>query len=317
MNDDYDTPWKEAITDHFPEFLAFYFPDAYAAIDWSRPYDFLDQELAALSHDAELGSRLLDKLVHVYLREGGERWVLLHIEVQGWQDRGFAERIFIYHYRVYDHYRRPLASMAVLADRGARWRPSSYLYEVLGCEMRLTFPIVKLQDYAGRMHELLAHRNPFALVTAAHLLTQQTRHNAHRRRIVKWRLTKLLYARPGDKRRIINLFKLIDWMMRLPEGLQARYMRCAVALQRRSNMTYITSLERHAIGKGIRHGRRKGLKEGRQEGRAEVLACMLAKRFGPLDAALLQRVATADVEQLSAWALNFVDAGSLNEVFGD
>lgn len=211
----------------------------------------------------------------------------------------------------------PTPQSAVLADRGALWRPSSYLYEVLGCEMRLTFPIVKLQDYAGRMHELLAHRNPFALVTAAHLLTQQTRHNAHRRRIVKWRLTKLLYARPGDKRRIINLFKVIDWMMRLPEGLQARYMRCAVALQRRSNMTYLTSLERHAIGKGIRHGRRKGLKEGRQEGRAEVLACMLAKRFGPLDAALLQRVATADVEQLSAWALNFVDAGSLNEVFGD
>ena len=82
-------------------------------------------------------------------------------------------------------------------------------------------------------------------------------------------------------------------------------------------MTYLTSLERHAIGKGIRHGRRKGLKEGRQEGRAEVLVCMLAKRFGPLDAALLQRVVTADVEQLSAWALNFVDARSLSEVFGD
>ncbi|WP_229256496.1 hypothetical protein [Duganella lactea] len=92
MDDDYDTPWKEAITDLFPEFMAFYFPDVHAAIDWSRPYAFLDQELAALSHDGALGSRLLGKLVHVYLREGGERWVLLHIEVQGWQDRGGQRR---------------------------------------------------------------------------------------------------------------------------------------------------------------------------------------------------------------------------------
>lgn len=36
MNDEYDTPWKEVITDHFPEFMAFYFPEAHAQIDWSR-----------------------------------------------------------------------------------------------------------------------------------------------------------------------------------------------------------------------------------------------------------------------------------------
>ncbi|WP_229262819.1 hypothetical protein [Duganella radicis] len=95
MNDDYDTPWKEVVTRYFPEFMAFYFPDAHAAIDWSRPYDFLDQELAALSRDAALGKRLLDKLVRVHLHDGGEQWVLIHLEVQGFSDAGFAERIFL------------------------------------------------------------------------------------------------------------------------------------------------------------------------------------------------------------------------------
>jgi hypothetical protein len=33
-NDDYDTPRKEVIMQHFPEFMAFYFPSAHAAIDW-------------------------------------------------------------------------------------------------------------------------------------------------------------------------------------------------------------------------------------------------------------------------------------------
>ena len=44
--DDYDTPWKDAVTRYFPEFMAFYFPDASAQIDWARGYTFLDQELA-------------------------------------------------------------------------------------------------------------------------------------------------------------------------------------------------------------------------------------------------------------------------------
>lgn len=53
-SDDFDTPWKEVVTHHFPDFMAFYFPMAHAAIDWSRPHTFLDQEFAALSRDAWL-----------------------------------------------------------------------------------------------------------------------------------------------------------------------------------------------------------------------------------------------------------------------
>ena len=28
--DDFDTPWKTALTRYLPEFMAFYFPEAYA-----------------------------------------------------------------------------------------------------------------------------------------------------------------------------------------------------------------------------------------------------------------------------------------------
>lgn len=35
-NDQYDCPWKEAIEHYFPEFLSFYFPDAYRHVDWSK-----------------------------------------------------------------------------------------------------------------------------------------------------------------------------------------------------------------------------------------------------------------------------------------
>jgi len=68
--DDYDSPWKEAVEHFFPEFMAFYFPDAYSQIDWSKDYAFLDNELRAVVQDAELGKRFVDKLVrgHFMLR---------------------------------------------------------------------------------------------------------------------------------------------------------------------------------------------------------------------------------------------------------
>ena len=35
-NHDYDSPWKEAVEHYFLELMAFYFPLAFAEIDWSK-----------------------------------------------------------------------------------------------------------------------------------------------------------------------------------------------------------------------------------------------------------------------------------------
>jgi hypothetical protein len=318
-NDDYDTPWKEVVTHHFPEFMAFYFPAAHAAIDWSRPHTFLDQEFAALARDAELGKRLLDKLVSVHLLDGAQQWVLVHLEMQGWHDRDFAERIFVYNYRAYDRYRRAVASLALLTDGSQHWRPDAFGYRLLGSEMGIRFPVVKLVDFADRLEELESHPNPFALVTVAYLQARQTRGSAHRRRIAKWHLTRLLYQRDWSKQRIINLYRVIDWIMRLPQGLEARVRQGILQLERRETMTYLSSIERLGmeigIKKGMQQGMQQGIEQGMQQGRAELLAEMLTARFGKLNEDLLARLAAASVEQLSAWARNFVDATTLDDVF--
>jgi hypothetical protein len=199
MNDDYDTPWKDALTRYFPEFMAFYFPQAYAQIDWTVPHAFLEQELAQVVGDGEVGPRRVDKLVRVARHGGRENWVFVHIDVQGKLDRGFAERVFVYNYRIYDRYRRPVASLVVLADGSGNWRPSAFNYSLLGCETGIRFPSVKLTDYAARLDQLLHEQNVFGLVTAAHLLTQQTRGQHVERYAAKWRLTRLLYERNSNK----------------------------------------------------------------------------------------------------------------------
>jgi hypothetical protein len=103
---DFDSPWKQILERFLADFLAFFFPEAHAGIDWSRGYTFLDKELQQVVRDAKLGRRLADKLVQVWLRDGSETWVLIHLEVQSQEEQDFAQRMFVYHYRLFDRYRR-------------------------------------------------------------------------------------------------------------------------------------------------------------------------------------------------------------------
>jgi hypothetical protein len=145
--DDYDSPWKGLIEQYFPDFLAWFFPEAHAGIDWARGYEFLDQELEQVTRDAELGRRRVDKLVRVTGREGREDWVWVHIEVQSTRQSEFAERMFVYHYRLFDRYRKPVVSLAVLADAEAGWRPKKWGYARWSCRLVFAFPVAKILDW--------------------------------------------------------------------------------------------------------------------------------------------------------------------------
>ncbi|WP_345249942.1 DUF4351 domain-containing protein [Pigmentiphaga soli] len=65
----------------------------------------------------------------------------------------------------------------------------------------------------------------------------------------------------------------------------------------------------------LRYATEEGLKRGRQEGQARQLERLLTHKFGPLPAALLQRLQTASLQDLDAWALKVLDATSLEAVF--
>ncbi|HEX5416450.1 MAG TPA: cytosolic protein, partial [Chloroflexota bacterium] len=169
MTDDYDSPWKEALEQYLAECLALFFPEVHANIDWERGYEFLDKELQQVVAAADLGPRVVDKLVRVWQRGGDETWVLLHLEVQGQAEARFAERMFVYYYRLYDRYHRRIASLAILSDEHLHWRPQQFAEELWGCQVQFAFPIVKLLDYRDQLPALEANRNPFVAVLLAHL----------------------------------------------------------------------------------------------------------------------------------------------------
>lgn len=80
---DQDGLWKKVIGDLFEQFVLFFLPDFYEEVDFSKSVDFLDHELHKIVRNRRKGLNRADKLVKVHLKNGQERWVLVHVEVQG------------------------------------------------------------------------------------------------------------------------------------------------------------------------------------------------------------------------------------------
>jgi hypothetical protein len=259
LKTDYDSPWKDILEQYFPQFIAFFAPQAYDEIDWLRDHTFLDKELQQIAPQAETGARRVDKLVRVYLHNGEETWLLIHIEVQGQREDVFPERMYIYNYRVFDLYGRQVISIAVLTDEHRNWRPSHYGYERWGCRVSLDFPIIKLLDYAGRQEELTTSDNPFAVVILAHLQSLATRRDPAGRYDAKLNLAKQLYRKGYGRQDILNLFRFIDWIMTLPTELEGQLQVELAQFEERTKMQYVTTIERMAIQKGQQQGIRKSI----------------------------------------------------------
>lgn len=65
---------------------------------------------------------------------------------------------------------------------------------------------------------------------------------------------------------------------------------------------------------GREEGREVGLEQGRQAGEAAVLLRQITLKFGPPDAAVRQRIETADVDTLLRWSERILTAQHLEEV---
>ena len=308
---DYDSPWKNVLERYFPDFLAFFFPVAHAGIDWSRGYTLLDKELQKVVRDAALGRRWADKLVRVTGWDGVEDWVLVHVEVQGEREADFAQRMFVYHYRLYDRHARPVVSLAVLAEPFSG-EHGTFGYERWGCRMGLWFPVVSLAGYRERWAELEASRNPFAVVTQAHLKAQETAHSDEARYQAKQTLIRSLYRRGYHRSEILELFRFIDWVLVLPEPLEDRLWAEMQQFEEEKRMRYVSSFERIFT----RRGMEKGMEKGIGKGQARLLKLQMQQRFGPLPVEAEARLRDAPPEQLEAWALRVLEASSLDEVFG-
>ncbi len=249
--DEYDSPWKEGLETYFKAFMEFFFPDIAMEIDWTRGHQFLDKEFQQIVRDAETGRRYTDKLVKVWSLQGKQFHVMIHIEIQSDKDIDFPRRMYVYNYRIFDKRFLPVTSLAVLADENMSWRPDSFSHEQWGCKINFQFPMVKLVDYKDKIETLIKQKNPFAIITTAHLMTKATRDDPAARYSWKWTITTALYEKGFSKQDIMDIYRLIDWLMMLPEDLTKKFTKSLIDYEKEKKMPYITSAERIGIEKGM------------------------------------------------------------------
>ncbi len=299
---DQDSPWKQILRQYFQEAIEFFFPATAALIDWQKPPAFLDKEYQQIAPDAEVGKRYADQLVKVWRKRGDELWLLLHTEIQAKPEANFTERMFIYNLRIFDYFHHPAISLAILCDSRANWRPSVYEFSYPDTHLRFEFGMVKLLDYQTQGAALEASRNPFAIVVMAHLKAQETKRNASDRKTVKLNLIRKLYESGYSRSEVVNLFRFIDWVMILPDGLKQAFWTELKAYEEERRMPYITSVEEIGFARGL------------QEGEQRLALRLLHRRVGKVPESVQQQVKRLSIAQLEALGEALLDFEQLADL---
>ena len=78
------------------------------------------------------------------------------------------------------------------------------------------------------------------------------------------------------------LYRLIDWLLRLPDELEARFRQQVHEYEQKQNMPYVTSIEQY--------GMEKGRAEGQLINCRENILDLLAARFGSAPLAIRERL---------------------------
>lgn len=216
-----DILWKEIIEDLFEDFLQFFMPDLYEKVDFSKGYEFLDQELSKIVDKTLFGKKISDRLVKVFLKDGAENWILIHIEVQGYYEIQFSERMFKYFYRIYDKYSKKIVALTIFTDARKGYEPSSYNYTFHGTELSYKYNTYKL--LAHRDEEFINDDNPFALVMLAGLYTIKSKKSDDLRYRFKTKLLRLLIKKKYSSDKIRRIFSFLDGILFLPTTLEQQF----------------------------------------------------------------------------------------------
>ncbi|HBI39028.1 MAG: hypothetical protein A2355_12600 [Spirochaetes bacterium RIFOXYB1_FULL_32_8] len=248
ISNDYDSAWKDVIEKIFPDFMEYFYAEAFNDIDWSKKVTFLDKELNRIFKDHEVGKKRVDELVQVFLKDGSEKWLYIHIEVQGYKDTDFLERMYIYNYRIFDKYKHEVISFGILSDNDPDYKPFKYETGRWGFKLRMDVPLIKLLDYANKTDELEKSDNPMAMVVLASIENQKAK-DAGERYNIKLSLIRKLYTKGFDKSRALSVLKFIDWVITLP-AIYEEKLKQEVDKMEVETMAYVTSFERLAKKEG-------------------------------------------------------------------
>lgn len=204
-----DVLWKGIMEDLFADFLRFFFADADRVFDIDRGFEFLEKELHEISPHTKTGHpRYVDKLVKVWYKDGTEKWLLVHIEVQGYTDKNFPARMFTYFYRICDKFQQEITSLVIFTDADRHYLPDRYEYDCFGTSLVFRYNTYKViaQDEAV----LKQSDNPFATIVLTVLTTLRQKGGDKEQLLQSFlQLVRRLYEKAFSREKIVRILLFI------------------------------------------------------------------------------------------------------------
>ena len=292
---DQDGLWKKVIGELFEEFLQFFIPELYQEVDFETEPEFLDKELYQEVIDEKKGRRYADRLVKVHLKSGQEKWILIHVEIQGSREDEFPKRMFQYFYRIHDRHREEIVAVAVHTFPGTITNMQRFEYDYFGTRLNYSYNNYRTEDYLNA--ELERSDNIFSKVVLAAKAVHETKNEVEKRYRFKRKLMRdLLHSKKYSRMTIAATLYFIDYLLQLPDeemkelsielGPEIRKERGLLELYNEKNASptvynsFAEQLDRgieQGIEQGIEKGIEQGLEKGIEQGIKNVAKKMIVK----------------------------------------
>ena len=292
-----DLLWKAVLEDVFDDFLVFFFKEQANIFDFEKGFQFLDKELDQLfpAENEELSHpRFVDKLVKVFTKEGADKWFLVHVEVQGYNDPDFAKRMFTYFYRILDKYNKPVTCITIFTDNNNKYKPSEYHYNFLGVETIFRYNLYKLIEQDT--DELKKSDNPFALVILTALIALQKGKLVEEEMVsLKIEIARLLFKKALPRKKIKGIMNFLKHYVHFENPENNIKFEQAITVKNEVNM----GTEEYLLQKAKKEGLKEGLEKGAREKSIAFVKSLLASTdFNDEKIAAVADVPVAFVEQV-------------------
>lgn len=303
---DDDGLWKVLIELFFYPMLERGIPALYKDADLNMPPKFLDKELIEIKGDEDdlpiIGKSIADFLVSVTLKDGNERWVLLHIEVQGSGGGNLPFRMYFYKSRIFSKYKHDSTALAIITDKRPLGEQDFFESELYGA--KLTYRYNNLVVCEQDEEKLVSSDNPFDLVLLAAKRALQCDKDEYRKFVYLKELSAILKERGWSIQEKRKLLLFCERIINLTDkDLRVDFIKYQKGLHKKGEeVMYLTIAEEYYMEQGLEKGMKQGMEKGMEKGeyQANIRIALNALKMGlkPSQITELTGLPLAEVERL-------------------
>ena len=269
-----DLLWKDLFTEFHSEGILFFLGrKLYNAIDFSVPPEYLEQEFNTTFDGNQPRKKIADKIIRYRLKNGKDKYIIVHVEFQGQSEEEFALRMYTYFVFIFIKYGN--MDVTALAIYTGASRPKIYnCFKVSNFGTTMTY---KFNTYTVREQseaQLLKSESPFAIAVLASLYMIRAGQDDYKKLEYKKKLIEIANFKDFDRSKLYRLVNFVYHLVTLPPNLDELYKIFISQPKIQDKMQASRSfLKTHEpfFGKAIKEERDEALEQGIEQGIEKII----------------------------------------------